>query len=713
MRRRVPRTLTDAANRLAEVTGATPETCQERLRALLTCGGELLRDDGGRAFAFKLHQFIGRGRAVFATLEPAATRQFSLEGQAFAGPGRLFAPIKFCRQCGQDYYHVVSASPLSASPRLLPHPLGTDNIEDGAAAGYLMLAPRENDWTEDRLPDEWREQRGRLKQTWRERVPQAVWVSPNGEFFTMPRPNAVKMWWQPAPFSLCLNCGEFYTARELEFGKLASLSSEARTSATTVLAVSLLRRAGAFVVPPLGGQGMQEPAKAGTTNQGARDKLLSFTDNRQDASLQAGHFNGFIHVSLLRSALHAALQRNNELSFDRVAEAVVGASSLTVRNVGKSPELDPDSPAAAEVMRVFTELTEYRLYEDLRRGWRVVQPNLENVGLLRVGYRGLEALCADDARWQFHPVIAALTPPQRERLVRAILDQFRRKLAIACRCLVGTNQQQMRRRAEQNLNDFWGLDETGAELRTANRFVREGQSQRLAEGFSLGERSKLGRFLSTELELDSAGYAALLDGLLPLFVCQGLLRRLESLDDHQFVQLDAACLLWRLGDGSAPPLDPLYARRAGHAYRQAGADGYAETPPPVNAFFQQFYRDSAAALAALEAREHTAQVVKPGERERRERRFRWATPSRKSLTPTTKPNSPFAPPPWMQFSFPRRHVTRSVPGSVASFNLTLRPSPMRAGSVTPGWSRSSPKHRPTSTVLSTVGASFSALPSGS
>jgi ATP-dependent helicase YprA (DUF1998 family) len=28
-------------------------------------------------------------------------------------------------------------------------------------------------------------------------------------------------------------------------------------------------------------------------------------------------------------------------------------------------------------------------------------------------------------------------------------------------------------------------------------------------------------------------------------------------------------------------------------------------------------------LAALEAREHTAQVVKPGERERRERRFRW------------------------------------------------------------------------------------------
>ena len=64
LRRRVPRTLTDAATRLTEATGATPEVCRERLRELLTRGGDLFRDDGGRAFAFKLHQFIGQGRAV-------------------------------------------------------------------------------------------------------------------------------------------------------------------------------------------------------------------------------------------------------------------------------------------------------------------------------------------------------------------------------------------------------------------------------------------------------------------------------------------------------------------------------------------------------------------------------------------------------------------------------------------------------------------------
>jgi hypothetical protein len=315
----------------------------------------------------------------------------------------------------------------------------------------------------------------------------------------------------------------------LEFAKLASLSSEARTSATTILSTSLLRRA----------------AQVNVT----RDKLLSFTDNRQDASLQAGHFNDFVHVSLLRSALHAALLRENELTFDRVADTVVRSTNLTVRDIAKAPEIDPESPAAGDVCRAFTELTEYRLHEDLRRGWRVVQPNLESVGLLRVGYRGLEVLCADNAHWRFDPSVAALTPAEREGLVRAVLDQFRRKLAIACRCLEETTQQQIRRRAEQHLNDFWGLDDTGTELRTANRFVREGQSPRLAEGFSLGARSKLGRFLSAELKLDTPRYSAFLDEFLALLVRQGLLRRLSPLDDHQFFQLDAACLLWRLGDG--------------------------------------------------------------------------------------------------------------------------------------------------------------------
>ncbi|HUU97470.1 MAG TPA: DEAD/DEAH box helicase, partial [Phycisphaerae bacterium] len=537
LRRRTPRTLVDAASRLATETGVEVTACETRLREVLNRGGELVREDGGRAFAFKLHQFIGQGRALFATLEPSADRDFSLEGQLQAGGGRLFVPIKFCRQCGQDYYHV-----LRSDGRFLPHPLGTETEDDQNRPGYLMIAPATNDWSEDYIPDEWRDARGRLKPTWRDRVPEAVWVAPDGNYSPHPRDGALKMWWQKAPFSLCLNCGEFYTGREWEFGKLASLSSEGRSSATTVLATSLLRHA--------------------LRTRAACDKLLSFTDNRQDASLQAGHFNDFVHVSLLRCSLYSALAREHELTFDRVARAVTTSCGLALQDIARNPELDPQSPAAQDVWRVFTDLTEYRLYEDLRRGWRIAQPNLENVGLLRVAYRGMEAACGNDELWAFHPAVAALPASERQVIVRTILDQFRRKLAISARGLEETVQQQLRRRAEQHLNEFWGLDPDMNELRTANRFVRQGRSTRNAEGFSLGERSALGRFLRQRLNLNSAQYLQFVDGFLGLLVGQGLLVRLDPVEDHQFYQLDASCLLWRLGDGTPPPPDPLYARRA-------------------------------------------------------------------------------------------------------------------------------------------------------
>jgi ATP-dependent helicase YprA (DUF1998 family) len=593
LRRRPPTTLTEAAERLAAATAEDLARCDARLRDLLTRGGELVKEDENRALAFKLHQFVGQGRALFATLEPSERRTISLEGQVRGADQRLYAPVKFCRQCGQDYYHV-----LQSDERFVPHPvgLGTQSEDVPGRPGYLMLAPDQEDWSEELIPEEWRDGRGRLKPTWRDRLPQAVWVAPDGMSAPAPREGAVKMWYQPEPFSLCLSCGEFYTAREREFTKLASLSSEARSSATTLLAVSLLRHA----------------ARTGA----ARDKLLTFTDNRQDASLQAGHFNDVVHLAVLRSALVAALGSAAELTPDAVAGEVVGRCGLTLRDIARNPQLDPDAPAARDVWQVFADLTAYRLYEDLRRGWRVVQPNLEQLGLLRIDYRGLRDLCAEDRHWEFHAGLRAASPADREAVVRPLLDHFRRKLAVNARVLQETAQQQLRRRAEQQLNEFWGLDPESIELRTAHCFVRLGTSQRPVDAFALGERSALGRFLKSRLGCTGAEYLALLDSLLDLLVRRGFLTRLAPVDDHQRFQLDAGSLIWRAGD-AAPAPDPLYAKRAAHP-------GYETPAPRANPFFQRFYRQAASALAALEAREHTAQVVAAGERERRERRFRWS-----------------------------------------------------------------------------------------
>lgn len=598
LRRRVPRALSEAAQRLAELTGHKPDFCRSRLKEVLVRGGNLITPDGNRALPFKLHQFISQGRALYATLEPHSQREFSLEGQVQAGEGRLFAPIKFCRQCGQDYYYV-----LRTRDRFLPHPIGEEPGDEALEAGYLMLAPGEDDWSEDHLPGEWYDQNGRLKRDLRHHVPTPVWVRPDGTFSNSPQPDAQKMWWQPQPFSLCLACGEFYTGRESEFMKLASLSSEGRSSATTVLVSTLLRYANLMGV--------------------ARDKILTFTDNRQDASLQAGHFNDFVHVAVLRAALYSALRTAGELTFDRVAHEVVKVCGLTIADIAKNPELAPDSRAANEVWDVFTELTEYRIYEDLRRGWRVLHPNLEQVGLLRVEYRGLEELCQSEDLATVCPSLREMTLEQRKVLIRAILDQFRRKLAICARALKADFQRQLRKRAEQCLNEFWGLDPDCDEIRSARCFVRPGQSRREPEWFSLSERSVIGRFLKSQLGVSGHEYEETLDRLLSVLVRHGLLRQ-EQVRDHKLYQLDAACIRWCLGDGQPPPPDPIY-------FRRASGQAYAEVSRTVNAFFQRFYQIQPASLAALEAREHTAQVVRPGERERRERRFRWDDEDRSGI----------------------------------------------------------------------------------
>lgn len=187
-RRRLPATLRASAERLAAAVGRPVESCGEPLRALLSRGSALARDDGAPVVAFKLHQFIGQGGALFATLEPADRRDFSLDGQLRAGGGRLFAPVRFCRRCGQDYYHL-----LRSDRRFAPHPIDGVAVAPEQQPGWLMLAPAENDWNEDRLPAEWFGPRGRLAPTWRERVPRSVWVAPDGEYGPE-RADAVKGW---------------------------------------------------------------------------------------------------------------------------------------------------------------------------------------------------------------------------------------------------------------------------------------------------------------------------------------------------------------------------------------------------------------------------------------------------------------------------------------------------------------------------------------
>jgi len=280
-----------AAEALSSATGVSRTQCESAIkRALLAGYATHDPTTGFPVFAFRLHQFISKGDTVYATVEPEDRRHITFQCQKFV-PGnraRRLLPLAFCRECGQEYYVVQRRAGEGGMDVFEPRDL-LDNRVDGG--GYLYLSTTDP-WPElqedmlDRVPEEWREKGDgqlHLRDAREDDLPIPCAVTPDAH----QSPAGVKCHFVPGSFRFCLACGVSYSSRQRsEFGKLTALGSEGRSTATTVLTLSAIRRLK---------QDEKLPKHA--------KKLLSFTDNRQDASLQAGHFNDFVEIGLLRSAL--------------------------------------------------------------------------------------------------------------------------------------------------------------------------------------------------------------------------------------------------------------------------------------------------------------------------------------------------------------------------------------------------------------------------
>ena len=114
-------------------------------------------------------------------------------------------------------------------------------------AGYLYIS-EQNPWPEDsravaeRVPDAWLEMKNgerRVRQHQRKNLPQKVYISSQA----VKGEGRQAAWWLSAPFRFCLHCGVSYNARQSsDFGKLSTLGSEGRSTATTVMTLSSIRK---------------------------------------------------------------------------------------------------------------------------------------------------------------------------------------------------------------------------------------------------------------------------------------------------------------------------------------------------------------------------------------------------------------------------------------------------------------------------------------
>lgn len=305
-------------------------------------------------------------RTAYASLEAPEARYITTQGQQFV-PGdrsRVLLPMAFCRECGQEYY-VVQKHTADDRTAYLPRDLTERPDDEDDQAGFLYMSA-EKPWPEDyeeqlaSLPEDWLEPTKtgvRVKSHLKKRLPRPLRVNPLGQ----ETDGAPTAWFVPAPFRFCLHCGVAYGGREKsDYGKLATLSSEGRSTATTVLSLSVLRAL----------------RRDETLERRAR-KLLSFTDNRQDASLQSGHFNDFVEVALLRAALYRAVADAGAegVPHDVLAQRTFEALGLPIELYAVNPEVK--FKQRHDTDRALREVLAYRVYRDLRRGWRVTAPNLE------------------------------------------------------------------------------------------------------------------------------------------------------------------------------------------------------------------------------------------------------------------------------------------------------------------------------------------------
>ena len=410
-RRRRPLTLPEAARQLAGQTGASHDACAQATKDVLQAGSRIINPATGRpVFAFRLHQFLSKGDNVYVTLEPAASRHVTSTYQVAApGPGshpdasgatatenggtkqRILVPTAFCRECGQDYL-VVTRSNAAAGRRYTAR-RDSDASGGDEASGYLFISD-EQPWPaslEQLLTDT------RLPYSWLAYDPVAGQMVDPARLKFLPEPVRVDVTgtevgpeegtyaaYVPSPFRFCLRCRTSYEqARGSDFAKLAKLSAEGRSSAMSLITASIVRTLRTW---------------EGDLDDKAR-KLLAFVDNRQDASLQAGHFNDFVQVTQMRGALYRALHKAPDgLTDEIVAQRVAEELGLTMADFARNPGAKYSQ--RDEAWRALREVTGYRLYLDLERGWRVTMPNLEQTGLLRIRYRDLHEITGDPGAWQ-------------------------------------------------------------------------------------------------------------------------------------------------------------------------------------------------------------------------------------------------------------------------------------------------------------------------
>ncbi len=603
--RRPPMSFGDIVKLLSEDSGMEEPLCTKQLLSYLLWLSSVNDAKENQKYSYlpyRLHQFISQTGTVYLSLGFADDKLITLDPARTKGEEQTpLYPAVFSRLSGCTFICVTK----DEDKMVLKQREFQESTEDQESFndGYIIM--REGIWNPEEdiamLPDSWGriDKNGNFKpaKDYEARLPRKIYFDKKGYFSYAPEYD-YSGWYMPAPLLFDPTAGAFFIGNPSEGTKLTRLGSEGRSTSTTVLTFSILKQLSKYGFPT------------------AEQKLLSFTDNRQDAALQSGHFNDYMRVIRLRAAICKAIEQFGELEHSRLDQAVFDVLKLRQEDFARNPSEFP-----AVIRDNENALKHYLTYQalyDLRHAWRVILPNLEQCALLKIGYKNLEENCALDAPWQSVPLLCNLSKDKRADVIYQILDYFRKSYALysndyLTHRAIGEKTKIIR----EKLKEPWAL-ETGDDIREPNfmRFENLRPSRSRIFTQSVGPRSSLGRYLRdiarlNEQVMTSEGYIAFIKALLTLLENAGWLKSTlwPAADgtEARLYQLKIDQILWQKGDGKTIVADKVRTR----AYKDVNIS--------PNKFFQEMYVTDFSSMKQLQAMEHTGQLNTDARQEREDK----------------------------------------------------------------------------------------------
>ncbi len=641
LERGLPLTINEISEKLVLFTGLSFGSCVEKVTQLLKWTEKLNEENRvnntRRTFLpFKFHQFISQTSTVSVSLESRSNRHITIKSGRYAledGAEKLLFPVLFSRFSGVDYICVekdVQANTLL--PRNPDEHVETLTLKEGKGeslneynfrSGYIVLDEGEGFWEDDPIdmvPESWLNTKGTaLKPYYQWHMPTEIYFDLEGNYSENPV-YPLKGYFIPVKLRIDPTAGIIYDdAKTNENTKLMRLGNEGRSTATTITSYAVIN-------------------SLFEQNENTADqKLLSFTDNRQDASLQAGHFNDFISTVKLRAALHKTIKdAGSELNIENIAEKVFKTLNLKEMDFANPNFLssNPDFPELQNI-KAIKQYILYRLFQDLKRGWKYTLPNLEQTALLKIEYFRLEKLASSDNEFTNIVLFNTSTSEQRLSMLKQFLNFFRTNFALY-HSILADNRMETESLLKNRLDEkkLWSLDHN-ENMESPTFMVTRVPGKAIQQGIffsSIGLRSGIGKYFKkkfADAQLEKPGmddFTLFMEQLCDLLKETGFLTKTENLRGKNGTVtgylLRADNLIWLPGDESTVPID------------ETRTSTYRPLALKPNQYFQDLYKtDFSKFNKEIIGKEHTGQLSS-GDRIEREEDFRLGKISSLFCSPT-------------------------------------------------------------------------------